>query len=82
MRLTDSEALVRDMFGCSIESRRVQKLKEACKTHLGLDDDLKIVRSEKTKGWNKVSLYGYECLCFAEQDENGDHQLCHAADAV
>jgi hypothetical protein len=67
MRLT--EALVKDMFGRAIESRRVPKLKEAFKTHLGLEN--KFVRSEKTKGWNKVSLYGYECWRFAEQDENG-----------
>ena len=67
MRLT--EALVKDMFGRAIESRRVQKLKEAFKTHLGLEN--KFVRSDKTKGWNKVSLYGYECWRFAEQDENG-----------
>ena len=67
MRLT--EALVKDMFGRAIESRRVQKLKEAFKTHLGLEN--KFVRSEKTKGWNKVSLYGYECWRFAEQDEYG-----------
>ena len=67
MRLT--EALVKDLFGRAIESRRVQKLKEAFKTHLGLEN--KFVRSEKTKGWNKVSLYGYECWRFAEQDENG-----------
>ena len=67
MRLT--EALVKDMFGRAIESRRVQKLKEAFKTHLGLEN--KFVRSDKTKGWNKVSLYGYECWRFAEQDEKG-----------
>ena len=67
MRLT--EALVKDMFGRAIESRRVQKLKVAFKTHLGLEN--KFVRSEKTKGWNKVSLYGYECWRFAEQDESG-----------
>jgi hypothetical protein len=67
MRLT--EALVKDMFGRAIESRRVQQLKKACKTHLGLEN--KFVRSEKTKGWNKVSLYGYECWRFAEQDESG-----------
>jgi hypothetical protein len=24
------------------------------------------VRSEKTKGWNKVSLFGYECWRFVE----------------
>ena len=68
-----TEALVKDMFGRAIESRslsrRVQKLKEAFKTHLGLEN--KFVRSEKTKGWNKVSLYGYECWRFAETDENG-----------
>ena len=67
MRLT--EAVVKDMFGRAIESRRVQKLKEAFKTHLGLEN--KFVRSEKTQGWNKVSLYGYECWRFAETDENG-----------
>ena len=67
MRLT--EALVKDMFGRAIESRRVTKLKEAFKTHLGLEN--KFVRSEKTKGWNKVSLYGYECWRFAELDESG-----------
>jgi hypothetical protein len=53
----------------AIESRRVTKLKEAFKAHLGLEN--KFVRSKKTKGWNKVSLYGYKCWRFAEQDENG-----------
>jgi hypothetical protein len=67
MRLT--EALVKDMFGRAIESQRVKKLKEAFQKHLGLEN--KFVRSDKTKGWNKVSLYGYECWRFAEQDENG-----------
>jgi hypothetical protein len=65
MRLT--EALVKDLFGRAIESRRVPKLKEAFQTHLGLSN--KFVRSEK--GWNKVSLYGYECWRFAELDEEG-----------
>ncbi len=45
------------------------KLSAAFKTHLDLEK--KFVRSEKSKGWNKVSLYGYEFWCFAEQDENG-----------
>ncbi len=67
MRLT--EALVKDMFGRAIEARRVGKLNEAFKRHLGLEH--KFVPSQKTKGWNKVSLYGYECWRFAEQDENG-----------
>jgi hypothetical protein len=67
MRLT--EAIVKDMFGRAIESRRVTKLKEAFKTHLGLENEF--VLSEKTKGWNKVSLYGYECWRFAEQEESG-----------
>ena len=67
MRLT--EALVKDLFGRAIEDRKVHKLSQAFKTHLGLEK--KFVRSDKTKGWNKVSLYGYECWRFAEQDENG-----------
>ncbi len=68
IRLT--EALVKDLFWRAIEARRVPKFSAAFKTHLGLEK--KFVRSEKTKGWNKVSLYGYECWRrFAEQDENG-----------
>jgi hypothetical protein len=67
MRLT--EALLKDMFGRAIDSRRVQRLKDACKEHLGLEN--KFVRSDKTKGWNKVSLFGYECWRFAEEDELG-----------
>jgi len=55
MRLT--EALVKDLFGRAIEARKVHKLSQAFKTHLGLEK--KFVRSDKTKGWNKVSLYGY-----------------------
>ncbi len=53
MRL--AEALVKDLFGRAIEgfeAQRVQKLSQAFKTHLGLEQ--KFVRSDKTKGWNKV----------------------------
>ncbi len=71
MRLT--EALVKDMFGHAIESRRVKQLNEAFKKHLGLEH--KFVPSRKTTGWNKVSLYGYECWRFAEQDENGASKI-------
>jgi hypothetical protein len=67
MRLT--VALVKDLFERAIESQRVKKLKEAFHKHLGLEN--RFARSVKTKGCNKVSLYGYECRRFAEQDETG-----------
>ena len=64
MRL--SEALVKDMFGRAIESRKVDKLRAAFSTHLGIKD--KFQRSSQSKGWNKVSLYGYECWRFGQTD--------------
>jgi len=67
MRL--SEALVKDMFGRAIESRRVESLKAAFQRHLNLRD--KFQRSSQSKGWNKVSLYGYECWRFGETDAGG-----------
>ncbi len=53
----------------TLEARRVHKLSQTFKMHLGLEK--KFMRSDKIKGWNKVSLYGYECWRFAELDENG-----------
>ena len=72
MRLT--EELVKDMFGRAIDSRRVQRLKDAFKTHLNLEN--KFVRLDNKHGkWNKVSLYGYECWRFAEVNEQGVSNL-------
>ena len=56
------------MFGRAMESRKVELLKKMFKEHLGLE--IKFVRSEKTKGWNKVSLYDYECWLFSEPGFN------------
>ena len=61
-RMRLSEALVKDMFGRAIELRKVDKLRAAFSTHLGIKD--KFQRSSQSKGWNKVSLYGYECWRF------------------
>ena len=63
-----TETLVKDMFGRAMESRKVELLKKMFKEHLGLE--IKFVRSEKTKGWNKVSLYDYECWLFSEPGFN------------
>ena len=38
----------------------------------GLDSlESKLVLSHKTKCWNKVSLYEYECCSFAKEDAEG-----------
>ena len=66
MRLT--EALVKEMFGRAIDTGKVAQLRSAFKTHLGMED--KFVRSDKKRGWKKVSFYGYECWRFAEQSDH------------
>ena len=67
MRL--SEALVKDMFGRAIESRKVERLRSAFERHLGITN--KFQKSSQTNGWNKVSLYGYECWRFGQTDAEG-----------
>ena len=57
MRLT--EALVKEMFGRAIDTGKVAQLQSAFKTHQGMED--KLVRSDKKRGWKKVSFYRYEC---------------------
>ena len=67
MRLT--EALVKDLFGRCIEKSRVDRLQRAFMDHLDIED--RFVLKQGEKGWNKVSMYGYECCRLARVDESG-----------